>query len=429
MIARPCLSEPDSLTGAILAAEGIRDAAVLLNGPTGCKFYHGAIAEGQLPRESSYDPLRFQDEFYFGQPRVPATYLDGDDYIFGASEKLQRMLPAVAEKGHSLIAVINSPGAALIGDDLERFVRRAGLAVPCVTIESTAYSGTFEDGFQQAAVAVLEALNPSKTAPEARTIILSGVSISHRYWEGDVAELSRLLELCGIRVAAVLCAGTTAGELRGLGRAGLNVVVHDGLVGRPAAWLKDRLEIDKEAPAAGAPIGFDQTETWIRGVCERVGADPGPAVRAIDGARSRAVMFIKRLNSLTGLPKGAGFGVMACGSVALPLTRWLHEYLGMIPVAVVVTDQEGPLTSELKRDLDQSGWVEAWGRDILSAEADIVFADGATLARLSLAEDPPAGVEIALPSRGYMDVVPKGMLGAKGALVLLENILNGLNRR
>ena len=48
---------------------------MLLNGPTGCKFYHGAIAEGQLPRESSYDPLRFLDEFYFGQPRVPATYL------------------------------------------------------------------------------------------------------------------------------------------------------------------------------------------------------------------------------------------------------------------------------------------------------------------------------------------------------------------
>ena len=127
---------PDSLTGAILAIEGIRDAAVLLNGPTGCKFYHGSIAEGQLPRESSYDPLRFIEEFYFGQPRVPATYLEGNDYVFGSSGKLERILPVVAAKGHALVAVINSPGAALIGDDLEQFVTSAKLNIPYVTIES-----------------------------------------------------------------------------------------------------------------------------------------------------------------------------------------------------------------------------------------------------------------------------------------------------
>lgn len=105
------LPGPDSLTGAILAIEGINDDAVLLNGPTGCKFYHGALAESQLPRESSYDPLRFLEEFYFGQPRVPATYLDGDDYVFGATEKLKRILPAIAQRGHRLLAVINTPGA------------------------------------------------------------------------------------------------------------------------------------------------------------------------------------------------------------------------------------------------------------------------------------------------------------------------------
>ena len=87
---------PDSLTGAILAVEGIRDAAAVLNGPTGCKYFHGAIAEDQLPRAGSFDPLLYSERFYFGQPRVPATYLDSDDYIFGASDKLRRILPIVA---------------------------------------------------------------------------------------------------------------------------------------------------------------------------------------------------------------------------------------------------------------------------------------------------------------------------------------------
>jgi nitrogenase molybdenum-iron protein alpha/beta subunit len=423
-----CRIEPDSLTGAILAVEGIRDAAVLLNGPTGCKFFHGAIAEGQLPRESSYDPLQFLDEFYFGQPRVPTTYLDGEDYIFGATDKLERILPAVAQKKHSLIAVINSPGAALIGDDLERFVHKAGLSVPCVTIESTSYSGTFGEGFQQALLVVLEALEPPSTVVEPRMVLLSGLSIAQRHWAGDATELRRLLNLCGIEVGAVLCAGTTTSNLRGLRKAALNVMVHQGLAEQTTLWLKDRFGIDTVEPVSGAPIGFDQTEAWIRWVCDHVGADPTPAVKAIDTARMRAVMHIKRLNSLTGLPKGACFGLYAPCSVALPLTRWLYHYLGMIPATVRVTDADSPLAVELANDLNTIDCGASMNRDIDATDADIVFADGATLTRMEIGGRSPAGVEIALPSRGYIDIVPKCMLGAQGTLYLLEAILNELNR-
>jgi hypothetical protein len=35
-------------------------------------------------------------------------------------------------------------------------------------------------------------------------------------------------------------------------------------------------------------------------------------------------------------------------------------------------------------------------------------------------------IEIALPSLGYLDVVEKSFLGASGAMLLLEQILNGL---
>ena len=38
---KPCTKSisPDSITGMIFAAEGIRNVIVLLNGPMGCKFY------------------------------------------------------------------------------------------------------------------------------------------------------------------------------------------------------------------------------------------------------------------------------------------------------------------------------------------------------------------------------------------------------
>ena len=87
---------------------------------------------------------------------MPATYLDDHDYVFGATDKLEKILPVVAQKGHSLVAVVNSPGAALIGDDLERFIAQAGLPVPCIAIESAGFSDSFTTGFQRAVIQALE---------------------------------------------------------------------------------------------------------------------------------------------------------------------------------------------------------------------------------------------------------------------------------
>jgi hypothetical protein len=94
-----------------------------------------------------------------------------------------------------------------------------------------------------------------------------------------------------------------------------------------------------------------------------------------------------------------------------------------------VTDTDSSLAPQLATYLDKIGCSVTLNQDILAGEADIVLADGATLARLEMNGHSPAGVEIALPGRGHIDIVPKCMLGAQGSLYLLEAILNGLNRR
>ena len=60
---------PDSITGLILGFEGIRNSLVILNGPTGCKFFHSITAENQSVRKDDYDPLNYPDEWFFGQRR------------------------------------------------------------------------------------------------------------------------------------------------------------------------------------------------------------------------------------------------------------------------------------------------------------------------------------------------------------------------
>jgi len=83
---------PGALTGTIAAIESIKDSVVVLNGPTGCKYFHGRISNQAFPRNFSMNPSDFPKEFFLNQPRVPTTYLNGEDYIFGPGHKLIKSL-------------------------------------------------------------------------------------------------------------------------------------------------------------------------------------------------------------------------------------------------------------------------------------------------------------------------------------------------
>ncbi|WDN87581.1 hypothetical protein BuS5_00549 [Desulfosarcina sp. BuS5] len=417
---------PDGFTGAIMAIEGIKDAAVLLNGPTGCKFYHGAVADCQLPRVDSLDPLYYSEEFYFGQPRVPATYLDDHDYVFGATDKLEKILPVVAQKGHSLVAVVNSPGAALIGDDLERFIARAGLPVPCIAIESAGFSDSFATGFQRAVIQALELLNPQPAGVEQKSVNLVGLSIFHRHWQGNLDELCYLLKLCGIKVVTALCAGSRVEELQNLGSAEYNLVVHGEFADQITRFLKERFGQESIIPENGAPLGFDATEAWIRKVCRVTGADSSPALRVIAAARKQSCEILSRFNSLTGLPKGATFAVNTDPSMALPLTKWLYSWLGMVPVSVATGDSDNDYAAGLQKFLLDIDCMEAWNMDAAKAAPDVAFGSEFFISRLRLRGLPVIGIDISLPGNGYIDFIQKSLLGARGALYLLEKIINEL---
>ena len=417
----------DGLTGAVAAIEGIRDAAVLLNGPTGCKFYHGAVCEDRMQRVDSLDPLRYSEPFYFGQPRVPSTYLDGDDYVFGATEKLESILRRIAkDKGHGLVAVVNSPGAALIGDDLEGFLKRAGLPATCVAVENPGFSTSFADGFEKAAVKAVAALAEDHPPSKEKCINLIGLSLMDRHWEGDETELKRLLGLCGITVNAVLCAGVRTRQIRSLGRACINAGIHADLAVPVGNYLQERFGTPLVVPSCGAPVGFDAVEQFVTEVCDAVGVPKKPAMEEIDRCRGRAYGAISRFHTITGLPEGASFALKAPVSMALPLTRWLYTYLGMVPVAVYPEPGHPLYHDALSGFLEEIGCAPALNPVRIDEIPRVVLASGTVLARIKAMGIDFAGVELSLLSGGRIDVIPRALMGGLGTLYIIEEILNGL---
>ena len=419
-------TSPDSLAGIIFAYEGISCCVVLLNGPTGCKYYHSAVSDEQIIRQLEFDPLQFPEKFYFGQPRVPCTYLDNHDYVFGSTDKLEEAISYIRDNvNFDLLCIVNSPGAALIGDDLAGIANRLITNKPVITVETPGFSSDICKGYETAVLHLINQLSLTRR-PVSPSVNILGLSLFHRNCTGDIIELRHLLELCGITVNCVLCADCDIHSIRKLPDAALNIVIHPEYALETAKHLKQLFGTDYYV-CNGPPIGFSATETFINDICNKLSADNSSFKEYCERSRARAFSFISRINSLTGMPRGVTFAVEGTYSELYAYTSFLVRYFGMIPVcASIINPDSNCFQRELHMLCEEFDLMSVLKQDIMETDAKFVFASGNTIAGLNLKKHSFFGIETALPTLGYVDVIPKTHLGIQGALTLIEHILNGM---
>ena len=425
--ARDALSRPDGFIGAVYALEGIEDGATILNGPTGCKLFLSRTAEDQYRREFDYEEMRYAEEFFFQQPRVPCTYLDDYDFVFGASQKLEYVFAIVAEKGYRFIGVLNSPGAALIGDDLERYIEWSGIETPTMVIDKPDFTRNFEEGWTTAVKRVIATLDPTPVATKEKCVNLVGMSIWQKDWQESLKNLTALLAACGVTVHTTVCAGCSVEDLRNLRCAQCNVIVHDELGHGIAEWLEERYGMSLVRPSEGAPFGYDALESWLGAATAAVAADPAAGIELIRKSKARACEKLMEFNLQTGLPKGSTFAVCLEASLALPLVKWFHSYLGMVPVAVQVPDEAETLADTLKQYLQEIGSGGAWNADLDSANPPhAVVSNDAVVMRMMSEKKVHAGIVLAMPDIDTTQFIPRSVLGTEGPLWVLEQLAAGL---
>ena len=418
---------PDSFSGAVFAMEGIDRTTVLINGPTGCKFYHSAISDSQNVRYYKFDPLNYPDNFYLGQNRVPCTYLNKNDYVYGSGEKLKKALSFIrSNTDFDLLAVINSPGAALIGDDLEGIISREIEDKKYVVIETPGFSKNICDGYETTAIETIKRLAFPKKKIKTSKVNILGISIFHKYYRGDVGELKRILALCGIEVNCFLCANCSINSIKNLSEAELNIVIHPEYGCQTAQFLKE-IYATPYYVCNGPPIGFGATEKFIMDICDLLKKDYRPFMDESEKSRAEAYMHLSRANFMTGLPKGINFAVEGNWSEVYSYTSFLVKYFGMIAESANVVNREQDIFRErTERLFSEFKMSNALKKDIMETTSELVFANGNTIARLKLQGGRFSGIETSLPSMGYIDVIPKTHLGLKGSLLITEQVLNGV---
>jgi nitrogenase molybdenum-iron protein alpha/beta subunit len=418
---------PDSFSGLIFAMEGIVNTVVLINGPTGCKFYHSSMSENQSMHQLKFDPLNYPEKWYFGQPRVPCTYLDSRDYVYGSKEKLTEALEFLRDNiSFDLLAVINSPGASLIGDDLKRIALQTIKNKKYITIETPGFSDNICMGFETAAMEIFKQLCFPQSKVKTERVNILGLSVFHKNYRGDIAEIKRLFKMCHIEINCFLCSECSLESIEDIPAASLNIVLNPEY-GYNTAKLLEKMYGTPFYICDGPPIGFKSTEKFIKDICKILRKDSAPFMRESEKSRADAYVNLSRVNSLTGLPKGVNFAVEGTFSEIYSYTSFIVKYFGMILESASILNEQSDLFKEKTQELLKSFNLEnALHSNILDTKSELVFANGNTIAMLKLKGHTFSGIETSLPSMGYVDVIPKTHLGLTGALMITEQIINGL---
>lgn len=418
-------SVPDGLTGTIMALEGISDSCVLLHGPGGCRIRHMVHSSAVFPRDSETSNIDYSEPYFYGYPRVPATYLDDHDYINGAFGKLEEGFGGVRRRGPGLVAVLNSPGAALIGDDIGRAETEAGFDCPRVVLECPTASVPMTASIDSTLRAVMETLSPVRGTVRMGAVVMLGLSIIDKDWMSARDELVGYLDDMGLDVICIPGAGSSVSEMALSVEAEFAVVVCPEMCSVLSEYYADA-GVTVIRSAAGAPVGLDATEAWIRTVADVTGCDSSRALARVSACRVRIRdRFLgMRYNSVR--IRGLTFSVAGTASVVRPLTEWLYGYLAMAPAAVACDDGgDADEQSALRDFLDSIGYGDVYGLEP-EAGCDVVLCDGITACTMSLNGDCRIGIPIGYSSMGLDDMIPRPVYGIGGVLYILDEILHGV---
>ena len=225
----------------------------------------------------------------FGGIAAPACNVFEKQVVFGATARLREQIKnTVKIMDGGLHVVLSSCATEMIGDDIPAMAKEArDQGFPVLSIASAGFRGTSHDGVRAVPEGCARArgrlVRPAERDP--RLVNLLGiVPRQDAFWEGDLAEWSRLLAGIGLRANPVFGLEGGIGGLRDLTRAGSSLVVSPwGRGGRRAAGAGFRGALARYRRAAGRR----RASAALCAIWPAVSICPGEPVEAFIAAETR----------------------------------------------------------------------------------------------------------------------------------------------
>ena len=138
---------PSPIAASLYTLRDMNTDVIILHGPHGCCFRTGRLLEND-------------------GVRVVTTSMSENDFIFGASEKLEETLLKVDEMfSPKLVGVVGTCVSMIIGEDMKEAVKNANIHAKVITVES--HGGLGEGDNTEGAIAVLNAASKEGVIPSS----------------------------------------------------------------------------------------------------------------------------------------------------------------------------------------------------------------------------------------------------------------------
>ncbi len=411
--------KPDGFIGTVMAAEGIADSTTLLHGPDGCRKNLSVLSSKVFPREP-IKGMNISTPYYHSMPRVPNTGIISTDYIVGAQGKLSDALGFVGKYEKNMICVVCTPGASLIGDDVEKAIRDSGVGCMVLSLDSSLISRSCGEGMDETLAKIAGQVIEAPGERVEGTVNVLGLTVLTKDWTSVRKELDEILGLMGLKVACYLGAGCTTDDIRASASAEFNIVLSPEYSRVTSQLYGDRFGI----PSIGlgyAPVGFDAMLDLIDVIANATGKDPEKARDYVHQYMGRAYrcMLSTRINV-----RGRSFIIDADPSVAYPLTVWLFKTLSMVPACIRFNgESDEEIQSKLSAFLEENNLQNCLGAEVPEF-SDLVICDGNTARMYQMAKHCRKGIDICFPSIQNVDFRESPVLGCRGAMYLLDRIMN-----
>jgi nitrogenase molybdenum-cofactor synthesis protein NifE len=315
------------LFGTIKALSTVRRSAILVHGPKGCVYHINYILGMRGDRPGA----------------IYTTSLDEQDVIFGAEGKLISAIEEIDRRlSPDLIFVLSCCASSIIGEDVGSACRASRARARVIGFESGGFEGAHHAAYGETLSRLVEELAGPAGEPRPGSVNLIGMLRGGP----DLRELKRVLSRAEVEVLGVLPADATLGELEGLGRAALNVVVCEPAGRAPAEALERRFGtpfLIEDFPIGGrAAFAFLERVTAALGIPfsrDSLGDEPGGAPPSAPPREEEPAGSPAPGSSLVPVPP-LRVAVVGGPTRAVSMCRFLRDS-GLDPVLLVVDFDTG----------------------------------------------------------------------------------------
>jgi nitrogenase molybdenum-iron protein alpha/beta subunit len=306
-----------TLTGALSVTPQVRDAASIIHGPKGCAHHNFSLFHATM-----------LDNEQAALPDFVSSALDESDIVFGGEEALARTIQSVCERDIVAVFVLSTCIVAAIGDDVEAVCSR-NWPVPVIAVPTAGFfGGTFQDGVNNALIALAGFSEPSLSGPCVN--IIGEKNLEYEVDE-NYAEVVRILTLLGLPVGIRFVHNISLEDIPALGTAQLNILRDPSLVP-----VGDHLRQRFGTPYVRSfPAGLSDTLAFISSVADACRIDGRRALGIEQALQARVLADFADIGDAQGI---------FCGPVMDPeSSRAAREAADALHIRVSGNPQASPL--------------------------------------------------------------------------------------